>query len=76
MYSQLQNISNRKRKRREEGHRMTWRNYHSEDDMNSFFDYLEEKYKGRGTDQQYLDTIFDFLFNSFARPCSIITFAN
>ena len=25
---------------------MTWKNYHSQDDMSSFFDYLEEKYKG------------------------------
>ena len=36
----------KRRQRREEGHRMTWTDYHSLDDIYSFFDYLAERYKG------------------------------
>ena len=36
-----------RRRRREDGHRMTWTDYHSLDDIYSFFDYLAERYKGK-----------------------------
>jgi len=41
-----QKMGLKRRKRREEGHRMTWTDYHSLDDIYSFFNYLAERYKG------------------------------
>ena len=43
---QMRQIASKVRKRREAGHQMTWTDYHSQEDMDSFLDYLEEKYKG------------------------------
>ena len=43
---QIRHVTSQVRKRREAGHQMTWTDYHSQEDMDSFFDYLEEKYKG------------------------------
>ena len=43
---QIRHVTSQVRKRREVGHQMTWTEYHSQEDMDSFFDFLEEKYKG------------------------------